>query len=112
MKKLLLSFLTLVVAAVCGVSASAQAWSTTVKWTDPGSIIIKKGTSYTTATVVDIAPDATEVTLTEATGYFVIGAEGYEVVNGDLNGTIKQAITVDYSTGIKGISIRAQYGGR
>ncbi len=111
MKKLLLSFLTLVVAAVCGVSASAQAWSTTVKWTDPGSIIIKKGTSYTTATVVDIAPDATEVTLTEATGYFVIGAEGYEVVNGDLNGTIKQAITVDYSTGIKGISIRAQYGG-
>lgn len=108
MKRFLFSLLTFVVAAVCGFSASAQDWSTTVKWETPGSIQIKKGTSYSSATAIDIPADATEITLTEATGYFVLATDGYELVSGDLVGTSKPVVK-DWSTGDKYINIRANY---
>lgn len=111
MKRFLFSLLTLVVTVVCGFSVSAQDWSTTVKWEIPGSIQIMKGTAFASATAVDIPADATEVTLTEATGYFVIAADGYALVSADLDGTAKTIGLVDYSSGIKGVSIRAQYNG-
>lgn len=111
MKKILLSLLTMVVAMALGFSASAQDWSTTVKWETPGSVKVLKGTVYASATPVEIAAGATSVTLTEATGYFVVPAEGYVITSADLNGTSKTIGLVDYSSGVKGVSIRAQYAG-
>lgn len=101
----------MVVAMALGFSASAQDWSTTVKWETPGSVKVLKGTVYASATPVEIAAGATSVTLTEATGYFVVPAEGYVITSADLNGTSKTIGLVDYSSGVKGVSIRAQYAG-
>lgn len=111
MKKFLLSLLTMIVATTLGFSASAQDWSTTITWNNPGSVKVLKGTSYAAATPVTIAEGATSVTLTEATGYFVVPAEGYVITAADLNGTSKPVNVVDYATQTKGVSIRANYPG-
>ena len=86
-------------------------WETTISWNDPGSVKVFKGTAYASATPVEITDDATSVTLTEATGYFVVAADGYALVSASLEGTAKTIGLVDYSSGVKGVSIRAQYPG-
>ena len=71
MKKLFLSFLPLLLVLVSGFAAQAQ-FSTTVKWGEPGAVKVLKGTSYAAATEVTLPAGATEVTLTEAAGYFFV----------------------------------------
>lgn len=101
----------MIIVSALGFSASAQDWSTTVAWNDPGSVKVLKGTSYAAATPVEIPDGATSVTLTEATGYFVVAADGYALTSASLDGTSKTIGLVDYSSGVKGVSIRAQYPG-
>lgn len=86
-------------------------WETTIAWNAPGSVKVLKGTAYASATPVEIADDATSVTLTEATGYFVVAADGYALTAASLEGTAKTIGLVDYTSGVKGVSIRAQYPG-
>ncbi len=86
-------------------------WHTTIAWETPGSVQVLKGTAYSGATPVEIAAGATSVTLTEPTGYFVIAADGYALVSASLDGTAKTIGLVDYTSGVKGVAIRAQYAG-
>ena len=101
----------MLIVSALGFTASAQDWSTTIEWNDPGSVKVLKGTSYAAATPVEIADDATSITLTEATGYFVVAADGYALTSASLDGTNKPINVVDYATSTKGVSIRAQYPG-
>lgn len=101
----------MIVATTLGFSASAQDWSTTITWNNPGSVKVLKGSTYAAATPVTIPEGASSVTLTEAAGYFVVAADGYVITAADLNGTAKSVNLVDYSSGVKGVSIRAQYPG-
>ena len=59
MKKLLLSFLPLLLVVLGGFSASAQDFSTTVTWATPGSIEVIKGGNPTlsTAEKMTLGPD-------------------------------------------------------
>ena len=66
MKKLLLSFLPLLLVVLGGFSASAQDFSTTVTWATPGSIEVIKGGNPTlsTAEKMTLGPDQTSFTVT------------------------------------------------
>ena len=91
MKKLLLSFLPLLLVVLGGFSASAQDFSTTVTWATPGSIEVIKGGNPTlsTAEKMTLGPDQTSFTVTsDESAYWFKAAEGYTlegatpVVNG------------------------------
>lgn len=91
MKKLLLSFLPLLLVVLGGLSASAQDFSTTVTWATPGSIEVIKGGNPTlsTAEKMTLGPDQTSFTVTsDESAYWFKAAEGYTlegatpVVNG------------------------------
>lgn len=99
----------MVLSTIFGLSAAAQTWSTTIEWNNPGSIKVLKGTTYSTATAVNIPAGATSVTLTEATGYFIVATEGYVIDSADLAGVPKAPTLLDYSSGDKGLKISAQY---
>lgn len=79
MKKLLLSFLPLLLVVLGGFSASAQG-SATVKWTVPGSIEVIKGTSptATAAQKITLTPDQTSF-VAEFTGISTWGDPNADV---------------------------------
>lgn len=79
MKKLLLSFLPLLLVVLGGFSASAQG-SATVKWTVPGSIEVIKGTSptATAAQKITLTPDQTSF-VAEFTGISTRGDPNADV---------------------------------
>lgn len=80
MKKLLLSFLPLLLVVLGGFSASAQDFSTTVTWATPGSIEVIKGGNPTlsTAEKMTLGPDQTSFTVTsDESAYWFKAAEGY-----------------------------------
>ena len=67
-------------AVLCWGTASAQ-WTTTVQWDEPGSVVIKTGSSAGSSTPMDMPASATSMTLTEAKAYKV----KFSFTNGDPN---------------------------
>ena len=110
MKKLFLSFLPLLLVLVSGFAAQAQ-FSTTVKWGEPGAVKVLKGTSYAAATEVTLPAGATEVTLTEAAGYFFEGINDWVVTKATLDGANQALTTAAFNNPTPVFNLRAQYSG-
>lgn len=110
MKKLFLSFLPLLLLLVSGFAAQAQ-FTTTVTWGEPGAVKVLKGDPYSAATEVELPAGATEVTLTEAAGYFFEGVDGWVITKASLDG-VSQALTSRVFGEAKELfNMRAQYPG-
>lgn len=111
MKKLLLSFLPLLLVVLGGFETQAQNFSTTVTWSVPGSIEVIKGGNPTLTSAVKqtLAPDQTSFTITsDESAYWFKPAEGYTlegatpVVNGkadimNLYGTVYFKVDPTYN---------------
>lgn len=68
------------------ISAAAQGYSVTVKWDNPGAMIIGCGT-ISNFVPVELAPDQTSFTITEKTEYVFLPAKGYIFTSVDKDGT-------------------------
>lgn len=91
---------------VLGTALSASAYSITIKWETPGSVVLKTGLN---GTVIDVAADATEYstgTLSTFKDLYVFPAEGYA-----LTGLTNQAGT-DISNKINDNTYGQYFGGR
>ena len=95
MKKLLLTFLPLLLVVLGGFTATAQDFSVTVTWTVPGSIEVIKGGNPTLASAVKqtLAPGQTSFTVTETdAAYWFKPTEGYTLEDASYNERNKSSI--------------------
>lgn len=72
---------------------------------------VLKGNSYRVATEVTLPAGATEVTLTEAAGYFFVGINDWVVTKAMLNGASQTIGKASYSDPTPVFSLSAQYAG-
>ena len=95
MKKLLLTFLPLLLVVLGGFTASAQDFSVTVTWTVPGSIEVIKGSNPTMSSAVKqtLAPGQTSFTVTDTdVAYWFKPTEGYTLEDASYNERNKSSI--------------------
>lgn len=96
MKKLLLSFLPLLLTVLCGFQASA--FSTTVTWEIPGSVKLYEGNPNPALSpkVIPLGADQTSITLTtKDKQYYFIGDNGYKLEGATRDGVKMNFTTVD-----------------
>ncbi len=77
---------TILLLLAAAISAAAQNYSVTVKWDNPGAMIIGCGT-ISNFVAVELAPDQTSFTITEKTEYVFLPAKGYIFISVDKDGT-------------------------